>query len=434
LRHNSYQLVQRAWAAYQAQHFDLAEKEARGALALEPNDPEALSVLSLCAAQRQERKVAVQLAEQAIGLVPDEAIYYYRLAAIHGQFADHEATEPELQRTLELDPAFAPAYALYAWVYFTRGDYNTALNLIAEALKFNPLEVDALNLKAQVLQKKGDASGALRAAKDALRADPENYQAHAIIGEVQIELRNRRGAISHLQEALRIDPDTTWVRKAYSDALEGQTLLARSLMQLSRVMLAVLVKGSVVVPIFFTGYLKGRQGYGVPSEWHPVLLGVVIAFHAMMILAWWGPLLSYFTIPRKSPDRQIILAEHGLRQRTRTASFWQFLFSATILISAASIFIPGDKIAPLACVTGGIGIVTLVCTLANSAAARFASKLCAIAVCLSAPVWFSDPAVLQPARRAQQKPLSKFFPITVVLSIVIIPALNEPRRNWLAKA
>jgi tetratricopeptide (TPR) repeat protein len=433
LRHQSFHLVQRAWAAYQAKRYDLAEKEARGALALEPNDAEALSVLSLCAMQRDDRAGAIQLAEQAVSRAADAAIYHYRLSRIHAYFGDHEAAEPPLRATLELDPRFAAAYYLYAWVYFARGQQDTALCVVDEALRINPLDVNSLNLRVEILRAKGDTSGALRTAHEALRVDPENQQTHALIGTLQLEIRHRESAIAHLKESLRIDPDTAWVRKAYSNALERQVLPARILLYVSRSILTIGVKGSPLVPVFFLLYLRSRQGFGVPTDWHPILLGLIIAVHLMVILAWWGPLLAYFAIPRDLPERRAILAEHGFWRRTRLGSSWQLFVSATILVSSASIFVPGDRVAPLACVTGGIAIALLTCMLANTPAAHLASRACAVAVCISGIAWFNDTGALQPRRKAGQGLLSKVFPVTVMLSVATIPTLNKPRYKWFSK-
>ncbi|MEX2139621.1 MAG: tetratricopeptide repeat protein [Pirellulales bacterium] len=432
--HDPFHLVQRAWAAYQAGHYDRAEQEARGALALEPNDAEALSVLSLCAMQRSDRPNAVQLAEQAISSAADEAIYHYRLALIHGRFGDHKAAEPPLRATLELDPTFAPGYSLYAWVFFARGHYDIALGGIQEALKHDPFELYALNLRIDILSDKGDVEGALHAAEHALRVHPENKHAHAMLGVLQLKRRNRGSAVTHLQEALRIDPDTVWVRRAYVNALEGRAFPARLLMRTSRAVLAALVECSFVVPLFWVGYLRCRQGYGVATGWHPILLGLVVVFHGMVILAWWGPLLSFLTIPRSSEIRQIIGAEHGFLERTRVTYLWQLFVSAAILISSASIFIAGEWIAPFACAVGGVAIAMLVCALANTPAAWIASRVCAAAVCVLSVAWFLDPAALQSNRRAPRTPLAKCFPVAVIASVAIIPTLNEPRGKWLMRS
>jgi tetratricopeptide (TPR) repeat protein len=422
--------VQRAWAAYQAKHYDVAEREAQAALAVEPTDAEALSLLSFCSMVGNDRRTAIELGQQAIAQSPDEAVYHYRLAHIHSCFGDHKSAEPLLQTTISLDPAFTAAYALYGWVYLKRGHLDIALSAVHEALRIDPGHENALNIRIEILRAKKDLDGALCAAQDALAMHPENERAHAMLGVLELKRRNRGSAIAHLHESLRIDPDTAWVRQAYANAIEGRSIPARVFMHVSQGILRVFVQCSMILPIFGLGYLRSRQGYGVASEWHPALFGLVVVFHSLLILAWWGPLLSFFTLPRDSNVRRIVSSEFGLLERSRVGRLWQLLASAALLLSTASIFVAGDWIAPMACAIGGVAIAALMCTLAATPGTWLATRLCAAAVCITAIAWFVDPGALQPDQRASKSTLAKLFPISVIVSVAVIPLSKQsPRKN-----
>ena len=59
-------------------------------------------MLSLCAMQRNDRRLPSNLPNKQSSLIAEKAIYHYRLAVIHSRFGDHKAAEPAFQRHVEL--------------------------------------------------------------------------------------------------------------------------------------------------------------------------------------------------------------------------------------------------------------------------------------------------------------------------------------------
>jgi tetratricopeptide (TPR) repeat protein len=356
VRHDSFHLVQRAWAAYQAKRYDLAEKEARGALALAPNNPDALSILSICATERKDRATAVQFAEQAITHGPDIALYHYRLALVHGRFGDHQAAEPPLKTALELDPSFAPAYSLYAWVYFARGHINIALRAIDEALKYDPHEAYALNLRIVLLQARGDQQAAHRAAMEALRINPENTQAHTMVGMQELRNRKHKRAIPHLKAALELAPDAPKVQMAYVQALEGQSYLSRTILQPNHFFSYPIL--TPFWPFCWALYLMSRQLEGPVFLWPWIGIAIAIAFHALLICGWWGPWVSYVLVRGDPEIRRILDASCKPLERAKLGP-WQFLMTAAIAVSTASLVLPGDNYALVVGVLAACGFASI---------------------------------------------------------------------------
>ncbi len=216
-------LIQRAWAAYQSDYHELAEREARGALVIEPNHAEASSLLSMCALQRRDRDGAVKFASQAIESAPHFAIFHYRLALIHGRFGDHLKAEPAVQTSLAHDPEFAPAYSLYAWIHHARGDVTTALDTVNEALRFDPNDEHALTLRIELLAEAGFVELSDKAANVALEIYPNSAHVHATIGALKLKHRQHHLAAVHLRESSRLAPGKRLVRNQFVQALEKRS-------------------------------------------------------------------------------------------------------------------------------------------------------------------------------------------------------------------
>jgi tetratricopeptide (TPR) repeat protein len=418
LRHNSFHLVQRAWAAYQAKRYDLAEQEARGALALEPNDPEALSILSLCAMQRNDRHSAVQLAEQAISGAADEALYHYRLALIQCDFGDLKAAESPLRITLELDPTFAPAYSLYAWIYLERGHFDIALSGIDEALRFDPFERYAWHLRIDVLKAKGDKEGARKAAYDALRVFPESDHAHAMAGLLTLKGHDREAAVTHLGEAVRLEPNVDWVRQTYTQAIEERNRFARTFVRVSTKLRVALRENPVLIAAPWIVYLVVRQRHGPAYNWSfsSVLLGV--ALHLLLLISWWGPFVS-FLLTKGENARRVIAAELSFRDRSRWCRPWHICISLGIVLTVLSLIVPGNLWAPQAMSMVCIAIALRICELPESRAGKVLAVIYVVVVTVNAIVWSLSPEALLVGENARSSILNLAFAGTMIVSALI---------------
>jgi tetratricopeptide (TPR) repeat protein len=422
LERDSFHLVQRAWAAYQAKHYEVAEREAQAALAIEPNEPNALSVLSLCAMTRNDQSGAIELGEQARAHAPEEPIYHYRLARIHAWFGDHRQAELPLDKTLALDPTFAPAYSLYAWVYYARGHLDIALRAIHEALKFDPHEEYALTLRIELLKEKGSRKLAEVAAREALAVNPENNRAHAMAGVIKIESRDRESGIAHLSEAMRLDPSSQWVRRRYAQALEERGFLARSISRASTLLTHSPMVLIVVWAIPWIGYLGHRQEYGPAITWRWSEFLLALMLHVLLVVAWWGPLFSYFLM-RDASARRVIATELGLRQRTRFNRPWHVCVSCAILLSILSLAIPGPFVAPLASAFAGSAAAFRLCELPRTIKGKVAAAALTLAVVIAGIQWASNPNSLLSTKKYPNRDVPTAFPALMFWSAIILAAV-----------
>ena len=113
---------------------------------------------------------------------------------------DIEASIPEFEKAIELDPDYAPAHA--------------ALGLAWHLLQAGPSTYGTLTLE-EVLSK------AMPHIERALELDPELADAHGVMGLTLEAQGQAEEAVIHFEEALLLNPSLTNVRNWYSSALSS---------------------------------------------------------------------------------------------------------------------------------------------------------------------------------------------------------------------
>lgn len=91
---------------------DIAEQQARQSVDLDATDGVAFGILGWALLQRGELALAQDAFEQAVRWQPDSADFHLGLATVHAQSGNVIAAREALQRSLTLDPTFAPALTL----------------------------------------------------------------------------------------------------------------------------------------------------------------------------------------------------------------------------------------------------------------------------------------------------------------------------------
>ncbi len=89
--------------------YNPAEEAYRAALALKPNDPELISVIGLTVALRGQREEGIEYCKKAITLTPLDPTPHFRMGVIFAQMGRNAEARACFERTLSLDPTYAPA-------------------------------------------------------------------------------------------------------------------------------------------------------------------------------------------------------------------------------------------------------------------------------------------------------------------------------------
>jgi tetratricopeptide (TPR) repeat protein len=244
----------RALLLYQQSRYELAEQELRHALAEEPDDARAHSLLALCLCDREELPEAMREAEEAIHLGPDVSFTHYALAYTLCHRERLQEAEAAIGRALELAPWEADYYSLLASIRFDRRRWAEALEAAERGLELDAEHGGCTNLRAMALVKLGRRAEAGAALGDALSRDPEDALTHANQGWTLLEQRQPDKALEHFREALRLEPNLEWAREGIVEALKARNFLYRQMLRY----------------FLWIRRLSGRAQWGV-------LLGLVIA-------------------------------------------------------------------------------------------------------------------------------------------------------------
>lgn len=201
--------LERALLLLHQGRYDLAEPEARLALADDPDDAVAHAVLAQCLTGLA--KYADE-AERAVGLAPDLPLAHFALASarLHrNHFAEAEAAAREAVR---LDPADPDHHAMVAAVHAAREDWRGTLAAADRGLEQDAEHGWCGNLRAMALVKLGRRAEAGATMEEALARDPDDAFTHANRGWGLLHEGDPARALEHFREALRLEPGLDYAR------------------------------------------------------------------------------------------------------------------------------------------------------------------------------------------------------------------------------
>ena len=245
---------------------DLAEAELRRALALEPEDPEAHSALSLTLSNLDRHAEALDEADRAVALAPDDDYGHYARSVALLELGRQGDAADAAREALRLNPDAIAARIKLAAVLHVRGDLEGALAETDRALAVDPEHVTATNFRGMVLSSMGRHQEAAHAIEAALALDPDNDKVHANRGWALLYRGREPEALEAFREALRLKPGDEWARRGLIEAMKARNVAYRWLLrfghwmgQMSRLRRwAVLVGGFVsamTFPPFFGLYV-----------------------------------------------------------------------------------------------------------------------------------------------------------------------------------
>lgn len=264
-----------------------AEQESMLALAAQPDDVSALSLLALSRSAQQKNDGALDAVRTAIGLAPDNAYLHYVLALVLHRLNREPDARRAIQEALRLDPGQAEHFSLLASIELGARNWPAALAAAEDALRLDPEHVNAANLRAMALVRLGRKEEAMQSVDYALHREPDNAFSHANQGWNCLHRNEPRKAQEHFREALRLEPDLEYARNGMLEALKARNPVYRGMLayflwistQRTR------IQWATVIGIFFGGQLIQFLSQHVPQLswlWWPLLF----LFFAFVYLTW----------------------------------------------------------------------------------------------------------------------------------------------------
>ena len=223
--------LERAHQLIQLDRHAEAETEIRKALAGDPQNAQALALLSICRLEARAFAEAEDLARQAVAQQPDFPFYYLILGQAHFYNKNIPKARLAISEGQRLDPGNAAFFHLRAQIEFYQENWEQTLRETERGLELDPEDVDLVNLRARALVKLNRQDDASATLDYALHKAPENSYSHANKGWVAIEKDSYEQAVKHFLEALRLDPENDYARNGLKEAIKGKNLLYRGILK-----------------------------------------------------------------------------------------------------------------------------------------------------------------------------------------------------------
>jgi tetratricopeptide (TPR) repeat protein len=223
--------IERANLLLEQGRFSDAEKFIKQALAKEPENDYALSVLARIYLNNGQHDKGIEIIQKAIGIDPEESFYYYLLGFgyYHKNLTAQAVTY--LSKAIELDPYSAEYYGLLAFVQLDDQRFEEGLSKANEGLAIDAENITCLNARSVALNKLRRTDDAIETMQNALAQDPDNEFTHSTIGWNLLEKGKHKQATEHFREALRLAPDHHNAKSGLKEALKSKIPPYRWLLQ-----------------------------------------------------------------------------------------------------------------------------------------------------------------------------------------------------------
>lgn len=212
--------------------YDLAEKELRLALSLDPDYASAHALLAMCLSEKKQHSEAIQAIGKAIALSPDYAGFHYIYAGILREQRKLDAAKDAILEALRLDPEDADFYARLACIQYDQTKYAEALKSTEQGLRIDAEHVWSMNMRLLTLLELGQIADAEAEVNSTLAIAPEHPFPHTVKGWVLLHQTRIPEAMHSFREALRIQPDQEWARLGLLEALKARNWLYRLILRI----------------------------------------------------------------------------------------------------------------------------------------------------------------------------------------------------------
>lgn len=278
-----------------------AETWAKKALALEPDNDFALSVLARCHLHNKQYDKGIEVAGKAISIDPENSHYYYLVGFGYYHKNRREEAIGYLYKAIQLSPRHAEYYGLLAFIYFDEGSFGLTLQKANEGLAIDAENITCLNARSRAQNKLRLTSEAIATMQDTLSKDPDNEFTHATIGWNLLEKGKHNDARTHFLEALRISPSYRYAKIGLKESLKSKIPPYRWLLLFS---IWLKDKGKGFRWIFAIGIFIGVRIITTLSKDQPGFetIGIVVGGCYILFVAtsWFiGPLANVFLLFHK---------------------------------------------------------------------------------------------------------------------------------------
>ncbi len=218
---------QRAVLLCQQQRWDLAERELRGLLGIDPAHAPAHALLGDVLVQAGRLDEALVAARESVAVDPAYDGGYHAMAVVQMSRNRLDEAVEAIGCAIRCDPDDCDHFGLLAHIRYLQQRWPDALAAADQGLERDPEDTDCLNLRSLSLTKLGRSDEANESLEASLARDPDNPYTHQAQGYAKLHQGQAEQALRHFQEALRRDPSLDGARAGMVEAIKSRSPIYR---------------------------------------------------------------------------------------------------------------------------------------------------------------------------------------------------------------
>lgn len=180
-RDSSQQLVA-AFQHYESGQLEAAERSLRAVLRQQPDQPDALHILSVILCQTRRFEAAIHQLKQLVALAPEFAEGWRNLGAAFQEQGDFEAAIASYQQALKLDPHQADVHQNLSAVWLEVDQPFAAVTHAERLVALKPDAAEAHYNLGYALRRAGQVQAAIASYRQAIALNPDMATAHKNLG------------------------------------------------------------------------------------------------------------------------------------------------------------------------------------------------------------------------------------------------------------
>lgn len=197
-----------ALALENSHHSKEAEREARRALALDPNSADAHTLLGLTLSSQNRYDEAIGELARAAEIAPDSFDAQFYLGRTRYARSDTAGAAAALQKAVSLRPEDPEARFLLGTVLEVSGDRDGAIQQYKELQRTHPKDARGFLGLGEILGKSGESDEALAQLRKAHELDASNFEVNMSLGRTLAKAGKVEESIGFLLEAAKESPES----------------------------------------------------------------------------------------------------------------------------------------------------------------------------------------------------------------------------------
>ena len=259
-QHNAEETLQRGISFHQSGQMEEAIRWYRKTLAIQPEDPAALSNIGSALHSTGKLDEAAACYQKAIAIKPDFAEAYSNLGNTFKEQGKLDEAVTNYQKAISIKPDYTEAHSNLGNALQEQGKLDEAVTSCQKAISINPDYAEAYSNLGNALQRQKKLDEAVASYQKAISIKPDYAAAHSNLGSYYEKINKVELAEEHIKKSIKIFPDNPLAKCLLSSLLRRKGKIDEALQLLTPFSTMVIQDKEVASNIHFElGRLYDRK-------------------------------------------------------------------------------------------------------------------------------------------------------------------------------